>query len=80
MNKLRRKWLLFLRAAFRFCGGYHATEHKEVVHAQLVIAGREAAELRLHKLHSVARHRMTSRMLAQELEAKANLTHYQEAG
>ena len=69
-----------LACCLPFLRGYHATEHKELVHAQLVIAEREAAELRSFKLHSVARHRMISRMLAQELEAKANLTHYQEAG
>lgn len=69
-KKLKRKWLLFIRWVFRFCGGYHQTEHAEIVWAAEVKAEKETAELRLNKLHLTDRLRMSNNMLREELNKK----------
>jgi len=67
---MRRKWHLFLRWAFRKCGGYHLSEHKEIVWAAEVMAEKETAELRLNKVIMDQRHKMQSCMLSEELSHK----------
>ena len=70
-KKLDQAWLSFVRKLFRSCGGYHRTEHAELIWAAEVRAEVEAAELRLYKNHMEMRHKMLSRMLNEELRAKA---------
>lgn len=70
-KKLDQAWLSFVRKLFRSCGGYHRTEHAELLWAAEVRAEVEAAELRLYRNLMEVRHKMLSCMLNEELRAKA---------
>ena len=69
MKKIQRLWLRFIRWAFRTCGGYHRTEHIEIVWAAEVKAEVETAELRLYKHNMDTRHTMLAKWLNRELMA-----------
>lgn len=70
MKAIRRAWRVAVRWMFRVCGGYHRTEHDEIVHRQLCIAEQETAQLRLFK-HNTTFHLLDlQRMLNEELEAR----------
>lgn len=75
LKKFKRALLRFKRWCFRVCGGYHQTEHAEILWAALVKAEVETAGLRLNKLHLSHRLDMCNRMLREELHAKADAVH-----
>jgi hypothetical protein len=67
-------WRWFCRRFHNLLGGYHWSEHEEILHAELVEAEKETAILRLYMHNSQIRHRMLTRMLNEELEANADRT------
>ena len=67
MNSVKKQWLRLTRWAFRMFGGFHHTEHAEIVWAAEVLAEKETAQLRLADHHWRQRHGMLSRMLNKEL-------------
>ena len=69
-KEARRLLLRFVRWAFRALGGYHQTEHAEIVWASEVQAEVETAELRLYKHNMEIRYRGLCRMLNEELALK----------
>lgn len=69
MKDISRLWLRFIRWAFRVCGGYHKTEHAEIVWAAEVLAEKETAELRLYKHNMEPRYAMMTKWLNRELMA-----------
>ncbi len=71
---LKRKWLRLKRWLFRALGGYHLSEHKEIVWAAEVEAEKETAQLRLYKVGMEQRHRMFTSMLREELEKRHEST------
>lgn len=60
--------LRFLRWLCRKLGGYHSTEHLEILHAQAVLQEKETAELRLYKHNTEFRQAALNRMFNAELE------------
>lgn len=71
---MKHKWLRFRRWAFRLFGGYHMSEHREIVWAAEVKAEAETAELRLYKVNMDHRHKMFTQMLREELHKKMDGT------
>ena len=70
MKAIKRLAYRCMRWLFRLCGGYHRTEHEEIVHAQLCSAEKETANLRLYKHNMGQRFKSLNRMLREELEAR----------
>jgi len=66
-HKLRMYWRWFCRRFHRAFGGYHWSEHEEILHAELVEAEKETAVLRLYAHHAQIRHRSLTKMLNEEL-------------
>ena len=57
MRRLRRWWLALCRWAHRLTGGYHLSEHQELVHAAECRAEIETADLRLYRHNMEQRYR-----------------------
>ena len=68
MRRFRRLLRHLVRWAFRACGGYHLSEHVELLWAVEVKAEAECADLRLRYLQADQQHRMLALILKDALE------------